>query len=236
MQGRKFQKILDQKYPDAGTSLRDIYAEQQSLEKALGLVSKPLEPKQQQILEKLVSNITNKYPNLNTPTMIKELTDALKLAPKSEWGKMAKNVDPYYKPEMNIPIPKNIPKPKYQFLAPDELKAKIAAQLEKEKNHAIVVAKFKEKAELKAGVLKNGEILEMEFLSQVLLRIQKNLDMKPVDVLLPHRFFTHEKISMKIIELKDKAKELGIEHGQLAKKKELVNYTIKQETDKVDEI
>jgi Tfp pilus assembly PilM family ATPase len=53
-----------------------------------------------------------------------------------------------------------------------------------------------EQADLKPSVFKNGEVLEMEFLSQILSRIQKHLNLKHVDVLLPHHFFVYEKVSL----------------------------------------
>lgn len=55
-----------------------------------------------------------------------------------------------------------------------------------------------EQADIKSGVMKNAEVLEMEFLSQILTRIQENLGVRHVDVLLPHRFFEHKKISLDI--------------------------------------
>lgn len=58
--------------------------------------------------------------------------------------------------------------------------------------------KHHDSIDLKPGVIKDNEILELDFLSKILSDIKNKIQIKNIDVLMPHDFFKHEKIFLDV--------------------------------------
>lgn len=66
----------------------------------------------------------------------------------------------------------------------------------KKNNYGFYVENY-DFAKLEEGIIKNGEVLKVDFLKKILLKIAKKIDTKSIDLILPHDYFLFDLHSIK---------------------------------------